>query len=236
MRSASQHASLQLNVNFALSVPEHSREMNAHSALGVEDGEEAAVTPGSNEMLSLSVGRAPMFHCPAFDSVNGEVPQRDVLIRPRASPGSGTQRAKKQIKITLDILQSLFGMPLKEAASVAGISISAFKRVCRHLGVRAWPYRFQDTLPHLVQRPQQEESSTENTLQSEICGEDTPNAEDVRIKKEEEELAQLLQCSKHVWAHTPPCDAWHEEPPFHSGWLVSPVDWYSVEGGGGGGG
>ena len=50
------------------------------------------------------------------------------------------QAASPVILITLDLVQSLHGLSLPQAAKVLGISVTAFKNACRRLGIRRWEY------------------------------------------------------------------------------------------------
>ena len=43
--------------------------------------------------------------------------------------------------MTLEILETVFHMPLHKACKALGVCATAMKRVCRKLGVKKWPYR-----------------------------------------------------------------------------------------------
>lgn len=50
-------------------------------------------------------------------------------------------RGRPPLKLSLKTVESLFSLPQKDAAQKFGISLTAFKQVCRKLGVACWPYR-----------------------------------------------------------------------------------------------
>jgi hypothetical protein len=52
-----------------------------------------------------------------------------------------SQRLGIPVKITLELIAALHGLPLPRAASAVGISATAFKRACRSLGVGRWDYK-----------------------------------------------------------------------------------------------
>jgi len=50
-------------------------------------------------------------------------------------------RGRVPMSLSLQTIQSKYAIPQKEAAQSLGISLTAFKQVCRKLGVIRWPYR-----------------------------------------------------------------------------------------------
>jgi len=51
------------------------------------------------------------------------------------------QRAGDHNSVTLEEIKQLFHKPLRKAAAKLGMSKTAFKEVCRRVGLRRWPYR-----------------------------------------------------------------------------------------------
>ena len=52
-------------------------------------------------------------------------------------------RGRPPLKLGLKAVESQFNLPQKDAAASFGISLTAFKQVCRKLGINRWPYRRQ---------------------------------------------------------------------------------------------
>eukprot|EP00961_Rhodomonas_salina_P181348 2447906-Rhodomonas_salina.1 len=69
------------------------------------------------------------------------------MAKPTASVDNfDLYRPPAQVCFTKELLQSLFCLPLKEAAMATRVSVTTFKRMCRKHGVKAWPFRFQAAL------------------------------------------------------------------------------------------
>jgi hypothetical protein len=63
------------------------------------------------------------------------VPRRKTISSPgRVSPNT-------PVDITMNLLETLHGLPLPVAARSIGVSSSAFKKACRRLGVHRWHYQ-----------------------------------------------------------------------------------------------
>ena len=74
------------------------------------------------------------------------------------------QAASPVILITLDLVQSLHGLSLPQAAKVLGISVTAFKNACRRLGIRRWEYtRGKGRAKELMIRQRAADISTAST-------------------------------------------------------------------------
>lgn len=52
--------------------------------------------------------------------------------------------------VTLEDVQQVFEMPFVHAAATLGISTTVFKKMCRNLGVKHWPYRRLLSLKRLL--------------------------------------------------------------------------------------
>jgi hypothetical protein len=67
-----------------------------------------------------------------------------VWLFPRRKNGQGatpsTEKGRPPLKVGIESIQPLFGLPQKDAAKALGISLTALKQVCRKLGVVRWPY------------------------------------------------------------------------------------------------
>eukprot|EP00656_Telonema_subtile_P041783 TRINITY_DN4707_c0_g1_i1.p2 TRINITY_DN4707_c0_g1~~TRINITY_DN4707_c0_g1_i1.p2 ORF type:complete len:115 (+),score=24.98 TRINITY_DN4707_c0_g1_i1:143-487(+) len=50
-------------------------------------------------------------------------------------------RARRQDSFSLDALESLFSLPVAEAAKRLGVGLTLFKVICRKNGIQRWPYR-----------------------------------------------------------------------------------------------
>ena len=74
------------------------------------------------------------------------------------------QAAPPVILLTLDLVQSLHGLSLPQAAKVLGISVTAFKNACRRLGIRRWEYtRGKGRAKELMIRQRAADISTAST-------------------------------------------------------------------------
>eukprot|EP01084_Bolivina_argentea_P258184 435172_1 len=64
----------------------------------------------------------------------------------------------KSPELILEVIQSLYFMPMSDAAKLLNISPTVFKRACRKLGVNYWPHRqlvpLQRRIEHIRQRLQ----------------------------------------------------------------------------------
>ena len=66
-----------------------------------------------------------------------------IVPRPRTSPTrerTPPASSPSPVVITTAVIDSLRGLPLPHAARSVGVSVTAFKRACRRLGVRRWQY------------------------------------------------------------------------------------------------
>lgn len=71
-----------------------------------------------------------------------EAAERSVMVIPRPSARDAF-RSSEPVKIDFAILSSKFDLRLSDAARSFGLSITAFKQVCRRLGVARWPRRLR---------------------------------------------------------------------------------------------
>eukprot|EP00286_Rhodomonas_abbreviata_P023600 CAMPEP_0181315290 /NCGR_PEP_ID=MMETSP1101-20121128/15293_1 /TAXON_ID=46948 /ORGANISM="Rhodomonas abbreviata, Strain Caron Lab Isolate" /LENGTH=298 /DNA_ID=CAMNT_0023422481 /DNA_START=172 /DNA_END=1068 /DNA_ORIENTATION=- len=78
---------------------------------------------------------------PARDSpVSGDDTQN--VIFPRRKAGQSKKSGGKAgVVVTLEVLEQVFDMPLHRACKTLGVCATAFKKVCRKLGVMKWPYK-----------------------------------------------------------------------------------------------
>jgi hypothetical protein len=71
-----------------------------------------------------------------------QVPDSQCYVARR---GDGSlSESERRIVVTRAILESLFHLPLNEAAKHVGLSNTTFKKACRRFGVMKWPYRRSD--------------------------------------------------------------------------------------------
>lgn len=64
------------------------------------------------------------------------------IIFPRRKAGQSKKNGSKAgVVVTLEILEQVFDMPLHRACKSLGVCATAFKKVCRKLGVMKWPYK-----------------------------------------------------------------------------------------------
>eukprot|EP00287_Rhodomonas_sp_CCMP768_P006334 CAMPEP_0196732362 /NCGR_PEP_ID=MMETSP1091-20130531/11796_1 /TAXON_ID=302021 /ORGANISM="Rhodomonas sp., Strain CCMP768" /LENGTH=79 /DNA_ID=CAMNT_0042075617 /DNA_START=68 /DNA_END=303 /DNA_ORIENTATION=- len=67
------------------------------------------------------------------------------VIFPRRKAGQSKKNGSKRrggqagVVVTLEILEQVFDMPLHRACKSLGVCATAFKKVCRKLGVMKWP-------------------------------------------------------------------------------------------------
>ena len=84
-----------------------------------------------------------------LSTAQDEDPEDGIRIFPRRKLHEGEQRAaypepmrgRPPLKLNLKTVESVFDLPQKDAALKFGISLTAFKQVCRKLGINCWPYR-----------------------------------------------------------------------------------------------
>jgi hypothetical protein len=66
------------------------------------------------------------------------------VIFPRRKQGQHKKHGRKEgVVVTMEILETVFHMPLHKACNALGVCATALKRACRKLGVQKWPYRDQ---------------------------------------------------------------------------------------------
>ena len=63
-----------------------------------------------------------------------------LAIFPRRKIG-GPPARRQPVLVTPELIAALADLPLREAAAAAGVSVTAFKKACRRLGVRRWAYK-----------------------------------------------------------------------------------------------
>ena len=69
-------------------------------------------------------------------------PEHHTLVLPGEGPATFTRKQ----------LQDLFHLPISQASRELGLGQTAFKRLCRRLGVRAWPYRKMGSIRTVIQK------------------------------------------------------------------------------------
>mmetsp|Transcript_10274 Transcript_10274/g.26611 ORF Transcript_10274/g.26611 Transcript_10274/m.26611 type:complete len:292 (-) Transcript_10274:468-1343(-) len=63
------------------------------------------------------------------------------LIFTRRRAGQSARASNEPVVLNRKRVQQLFDLPLKDAAALLGISMTALKKACRKIGVERWPYR-----------------------------------------------------------------------------------------------
>eukprot|EP00293_Proteomonas_sulcata_P009792 CAMPEP_0184302898 /NCGR_PEP_ID=MMETSP1049-20130417/12754_1 /TAXON_ID=77928 /ORGANISM="Proteomonas sulcata, Strain CCMP704" /LENGTH=110 /DNA_ID=CAMNT_0026614297 /DNA_START=177 /DNA_END=506 /DNA_ORIENTATION=- len=64
------------------------------------------------------------------------------VIFPRRKAGQNKKSGGKSgVVVTYEVLEQCFDMPLHKACKTLGVCATAFKKVCRKLGVMKWPYK-----------------------------------------------------------------------------------------------
>mmetsp|Transcript_26050 Transcript_26050/g.65770 ORF Transcript_26050/g.65770 Transcript_26050/m.65770 type:complete len:290 (+) Transcript_26050:172-1041(+) len=63
------------------------------------------------------------------------------LIFTRRRAGQTARASNEPVVLNRKRVQQLFDLPLKDAAALLGISMTALKKACRKIGVERWPYR-----------------------------------------------------------------------------------------------
>ena len=74
-------------------------------------------------------------------SNSGGTADQNEIIKPRRKHGQTERGDTKGVVVTMEILETVFHMPLHKACKALGVCATAMKRVCRKLGVKKWPYR-----------------------------------------------------------------------------------------------
>lgn len=168
---------------------------------------------------------------PSASSQTSEPAQRDVVIRPRRKGGKQEDKCEP-VTITIEMLESLYCKPLITAAKTIGISITAFKKVCRNLGIRNWPYRFQDVYQRPVRAAQEaaqaptikKAEEEDDELEQEQEQDDTDEIATALSVEDGTEWRTLLEHSKEVWGNPQGCKSAEEPGEAGEGWLVCPLD------------
>jgi len=80
---------------------------------------------------------------PSFDAVCAPNKSECIFVQPRRRAGEPKGRRRDAVLVSIEMLQPLFGYPLREAAKAMGIGDTAFKVCCRRLGIPRWPSRSQ---------------------------------------------------------------------------------------------
>lgn len=79
---------------------------------------------------------------PARDSPVSSCDDSQNVIYPRRKAGQSKKSGGKTgVVVTLEVLEQVFDMPLHRACKTLGVCATAFKKVCRKLGVMKWPYK-----------------------------------------------------------------------------------------------
>ena len=68
-------------------------------------------------------------------------PRADDSRDPADPNEAGSPGDETEADVQLKRLSAVFNLPQKEAAARCGMALSTFKKLCRRLGVRRWPYR-----------------------------------------------------------------------------------------------
>ena len=102
-------------------------------------------TEGGNAYCLLGFKEADN-DCANYSDINhaNSMQQRCTFTIPETSSFKKSSERQSFLEspliITPILLQSLRGISLPHAAKAVGISVYAFKRACRQLGIRRWPY------------------------------------------------------------------------------------------------
>ena len=82
---------------------------------------------------------------PSSCHASGMPPAKNVRVQlfPRRKAGDQVypEKGRQPVKVDLETISSMFGMPQPEAARVLDLSLTALKQVCRKLGITRWPYK-----------------------------------------------------------------------------------------------
>ena len=63
------------------------------------------------------------------------------LVFTRRRAGQPARLSSDPVALTKSRLEALFNLPIRDAADILGISITALKKACRRIGVERWPYK-----------------------------------------------------------------------------------------------
>ena len=177
----------------------------------------------STHTLQMHTGPQVSLPIPA-DPMSGVKAAR-VQLFPRRKAGDTVhpEKGRQPIKVDLNTIYSMFGMPQPEAARLLGLSLTALKQVCRKLGVSRWPYtrackRFQrhhdSSLPGAeVICPSLSAPSTSTPPSIKIAGDNCPvksaAAPSIIVTEEDSsdfdsnaDTARYLESSDDEWEHS----------------------------------
>jgi hypothetical protein len=93
---------------------------------------------------------------------SGAMQDSSNVIFPRRKQGQHKKHGRKEgVVVTMEILETVFHMPLHKACNELGVCATALKRACRKLGVQKWPYRDQQCQSQRSMGASQEENREE---------------------------------------------------------------------------
>ena len=55
------------------------------------------------------------------------------------------RRVESVTDIDVEVLKSVYDMPIEQAAKQLGVCVTVLKRICRKKGISRWPYRKVNT-------------------------------------------------------------------------------------------
>lgn len=93
---------------------------------------------------------------------SGAMQDSSNVIFPRRKQGQHKKHGRKEgVVVTMEILETVFHMPLHKACNELGVCATALKRACRKLGVQKWPYRDQQCQSQRSMGASQEDNGEE---------------------------------------------------------------------------
>jgi len=136
---------------------------------------------------------------------------KEVVIFPRRKAGQSKRQPDNQapIKLTKEMLEDMFDVPLVAAAVKLGISKTALKNACRHLGLLQWPFRkrMQEAKKSADDEPDHEQdenvpkSSSTVPAWRDACTSNTNHATNLRIPPP---VSFSLETPPPTWHHEKP--------------------------------
>jgi hypothetical protein len=100
----------------------------------------AASAPGQSARKKRK-RRSQVVHEAASGGEDADEANATSLVFTRRRAGQPARLSSDPVALTKSRLEALFNLPIRDAADILGISITALKKACRRIGVERWPYK-----------------------------------------------------------------------------------------------
>jgi len=122
----------------------------------------AASAPGQSARKKRK--RRPQVVLEASGGEDADEANATSLVFTRRRAGQPARLSSDPVALTKSRLEALFNLPIRDAADILGISITALKKACRRIGVERWPYK--KTTKGVASRPARSKSPSQESCSS----------------------------------------------------------------------